>query len=63
MADEKLKVAGIKLKIDGAATFSDNLNKINSRLKTNSAELKKVMKSFSKCFTKHKENRLLRRQR
>ena len=33
MADEKLKVAGIKLKIDGAASFSDNLNKINSRLK------------------------------
>lgn len=46
MADEKLKVAGIKLKIDGAATFSDNLNKINSRLKTNSAELKKVRAQY-----------------
>ena len=46
MADEKLKVAGIKLKIDGAATFSDNLNKINSRLKTNSAELKKVSAQY-----------------
>lgn len=46
MADEKLKVAGIKLKIDGAASFSDNLNKINSRLKTNSAELKKVRSQY-----------------
>lgn len=46
MADEKLKVAGIKLKIDGAATFSDNLNKINSRLKTNSSELKKVQAQY-----------------
>lgn len=42
MADEKLKVAGIKLKIDGAAAFAGNLDKINSRLKINSAELRKV---------------------
>lgn len=42
MAGEKLKVAGITLKLDGAATFQGDLDKTAAKLRANTAELKKV---------------------
>lgn len=46
MADEKLKVAGIKLRIDGAAEFSKTLKITNSDIKTSQAELKKTQAEY-----------------
>ena len=48
MADEKLKIAGLRLKIDGAAEFNRSITSVNSELKLASANLAKVTAEFDK---------------
>lgn len=46
MASERLKSAGISLKLDGAATFQGDLDKVAAKLRANAAELKKVQYQY-----------------
>ena len=48
MADEKLKIAGLRLKIDGAAEFNKSVAFTNNELKLASANLAKVTAAFDK---------------
>ena len=48
MADEKLKIAGLRLKIDGAAEFNKSITSVNSELRLASANLAKVTAAFDK---------------
>lgn len=48
MADEKLKIAGLRLKIDGAAEFNKSITSVNNELKLASANLAKVTAEFDK---------------
>lgn len=48
MADEKLKIAGLRLKIDGAAEFNKSITSVNNELKLASANLSKVTAEFDK---------------
>lgn len=48
MADEKLKIAGLRLKIDGAAEFNKSITSVNNELKLASANLSKVTAEFNK---------------
>lgn len=48
MADEKLKIAGLRLKIDGAAEFNRSITSVNSELRLASANLAKVTAEFDK---------------
>ncbi len=48
MADEAIKIAGIKLQVDGMAEFQQNFREINLHMKTSSTELAKVTAEFGK---------------
>lgn len=48
---EVLKIAGLKLTVDGAAQFQSSLKNINSQMKISSAELQKVTAQYGKNST------------
>lgn len=48
---EVLKIAGLKLTIDGAAEFQNSLRNINAQMRLSSAELKKVTAEYGKNST------------